>query len=217
MKRWWLCCTIVCLIALPGRAQANGWKQLFNGKDLDGWEHVGLGGFKTVDGMLETDGGMGLLWYTRQPFGHCKIRVVCKMRDKNDNSGVFIRIPIKPREAWMPVNYGYEVQIDNNPGGETKEYRSTGCLCSISRALAYPAKGLRQWNTMEITLKGPRTVVHVNSVKVTDYTESQSVPARKFSFEPTRGPRPNQGTIGLQNHSNKDIVFLSKVAMRPLN
>lgn len=120
VKRWWLCCAIVGLVALPGRAQENGWKQLFNGKNLNGWEHVGPGGFKVVDGMLETYGGMGLLWYTRQQFGHCKIRVVYKMRDKNDNSGVFIRIPVRPREAWMPVNYGYEVQIDDNPGKETK-------------------------------------------------------------------------------------------------
>ncbi len=28
-----------------------------------------------------------------------------KMRDTNSNSGVFIRIPIKPHEEWMPVFY----------------------------------------------------------------------------------------------------------------
>ena len=37
------------------------------------------------------------------------------MRDENDNSGVFIRIPVEPREEWMPVHYGFEVQIDNHP------------------------------------------------------------------------------------------------------
>jgi hypothetical protein len=216
VKRLLFCFALIGLIAMPASAQNNGWKQLFNGKNMDGWEHVGPGGFKLVDGLLESYGGMGLLWYTRQKFGNCQIRVVYKMRDKNDNSGVFIRIPIEPREPWMPVNYGYEVQIDNDPVGETKEYHSTGCLYSISKALAYPGKGSGQWNIMLITLDGPRTIVYVNGVKVTDYTEGQPVPPRKFNFEPTRGPRPNEGYIGLQNHSNKDVVFFKEVAVRPL-
>ena len=59
-------------------------------------------------------------------------------------------------------------------------------------------------------------MVVVNGVKVTDYTEGQPVPARKFDFEPMRGPRPNQGYFGLQNHSEKDIVFFKEVAMKPL-
>lgn len=201
---------------MPAIAQSNGWKQLFDGKNMDGWEHVGPGGFKVVDGMLESYGGMGLLWYTGQKFGNAQIRVVFKMRDKNDNSGVFIRIPIKPREPWMPVYYGYEVQIDNDPGKETKAYHSTGCIYSISKALAYPGKGSGQWNTMVITLDGPHTVVTVNGVKVTDYTNGQPAPARKYNFEPYRGPRPNEGYIGLQNHSNHDIVFFKEVAVRAL-
>ncbi len=216
MKHLLFCCALLGLIAMPARAQDPGWKQLFNGKDLDGWEHVGPGGFTVADGMMKTHGGMGLLWYTGQKFSNCKIRVVYKMRDQNDNSGVFIRIPIKPREPWMPVYYGYEVQIDDNPGGETKQYHSTGCLYSISKALAYPGKGSGQWNTMEITLDGPRTIVLVNGVKVTDYTEGEAAPPRKFKFEPERGPRPDKGYIGVQNHSDKDIVYFKQVAVQPL-
>lgn len=68
---------------------------------------------------------------------------------------------------------------------------------------------------MEITLEGPRTIVYVNGVKVTDYTEGQPAPPKKFSFEPARGLRPNKGYIGLQNHSNKDIVFFREVAVHP--
>jgi len=56
----------------------------------------------------------GLLYWKGKKFSNCTFRVVLKMRDTNDNSGVFIRIPIEPREEWMPVFYGYEVQIDNN-------------------------------------------------------------------------------------------------------
>ena len=60
------------------------------------------------------------------------------------------------------------------------------------------------------------TPVVLNGVKVTDYTEGQPVPERKFDFEPHRGTRPNDGYIGLQNHSDNDIVFFKEVAMKPL-
>ena len=102
------------LVAVP-QAKEKAWKQLFNGKDLTGWKHVGPGGDKVEDGLIRTYGGMGLLYWAGGKVGDCRIRVVYKMRDMNDNSGVYIRIPIEPREAWMPVHYGYEVQIDNHP------------------------------------------------------------------------------------------------------
>jgi len=53
-------------------------------------------------------------------------------------------------------------------------------------------------------------------VKVTDYTEGQPVPERKFKFEPQRGRRPEEGYIGLQNHSDNDIVFFKEVSVQPL-
>src|SRR3954471_10022553 len=109
---WYL--LVVCGV-LMGSAETQEWKQLFNGKDLAGWKHVGPGGMAVEDGLIRTHGGMGLLYWTGQKFSNCTIRVVFRMRDENDNSGVFIRIPIEPREEWMPVNYGYEVQIDNHP------------------------------------------------------------------------------------------------------
>ncbi len=42
---------------------------------------------------------------------------------------------------------------------------------------------------MDITLDGPHTIVVLNGTKVTDYTEGDPVPERKFSFEPQRGPQ----------------------------
>ena len=220
---------LLTLFALPLLAQSDGWIQLFNGKNLDGWKHVGPGSMTVEDGLMRTRGGMGLLYWTLGPVGNCTIRVVYKMRDENDNSGVFIRIPIEPREPWMPVHYGYEVQIDNHPETSNEdEYHVTGTLYSLTKPLAKPGKPGPQWNTMEITLDGPRTVVMLNGVKVTDYTEGDPVPDRKFWFEGMRGRRPNFGWIGLQNHGDfdqekgkytnedKDVVFFKEVAIKPL-
>ena len=207
-------CTTLLLPQLP--AQSGEWKQLFDGKDLTGWKHVGPGFMTVEDGLIQTHGGMGLLYWTGGKLGDCVIRVVYKMRDHNDNSGVFIRIPIEPREEWMPVHYGYEVQIDNEAPGED-EHHITGTLYSLTKPLARPGKPGPEWNTMEITLDGPRTIVVVNGTKVTDYTEGDPVPPRKFSFEPQRGPRPNEGYIGLQNHSDQDVVFFKEVAVKMLS
>jgi len=86
----------------------------------------------------------------------------------------------------------------------------------LTKPLAKPGKPGPEWNTMMITLDGPHTVVELNGVKVTDYTEGQPVPDRKFDFEPQRGLRPNEGWFGLQNHSDNDIVFFKDVSIQSL-
>ena len=198
-------------------ADTSAWRQLFDGKDLKGWKHVGPGSQYVEDGMIKSQGGMGLLYWQGEKFGNCIIRVVYRMRDENSNSGVFIRIPVEPREEWMPVHYGYEVQIDNKPElSDEDEYHYTGTLYSLTKPLAKPGKPGPEWNTMIITLDGLRTTVVINGVKVTNFKEGDQVPVRKFDFEPQHGPRPEYGFMGLQNHSDKDVVFFKEVAVKPL-
>jgi hypothetical protein len=218
MHRWILLLTLLLLPALASaQTPTEEWKQLFDGKDLTGWKHVGPGSMTVEDGLIRTHGGMGLLYWSGGKLGDCVIRVVFKMRDHNDNSGVFIRIPIEPREEWMPVHYGYEVQIDNQPeDSKEDDYHVTGTLYSLTKPQARPGKPGPEWNTMEITLDGPHTTVVLNGVKVTDYTEGGPVPEKKFKFEPQRGPRPNDGYFGLQNHSDNDVVFFKEVAVKML-
>lgn len=199
------------------KKDVSQWKQLFNGKDLSGWKHVGAGSRYVEEGLLASKGGMGLLYWDGGKLGNCIIRVVYKMQKFNSNAGVFIRVPIEPKEEWMPVYYGYEVQIDNHPETSNEdEYHISGTLYAFTKPLSKPGKPGPDWNTMEITLDCPRTIIYLNGEKVTDYTEGQPVPERKFSFEPYPGIRPNEGYIGLQNHGDEDIVYFKEVAVRPL-
>ncbi|QDK82680.1 DUF1080 domain-containing protein [Spirosoma sp. KCTC 42546] len=195
----------------------SGWRQLFNGTDLTSWKHVGKGSMSVENGSIRGHGGMGLLYWTKEKFSNCTIKVVYRMQKENSNSGVYIRIPLEPREEWMPVHYGYEVQIDNHPEtSKEDDTHITGTLYSLNKPLAKPGKPGPEWNTMKITLDGPRTIISVNGVKVTDYKEGDPVPARKFDFEPYRGIRPNAGYIGLQNHGEHDVVFFKEVSVKPL-
>jgi Domain of Unknown Function (DUF1080) len=213
VRRLFPALALIAFTVLPGKPEVDHWRQLFNGHDLSGWQHVGPGGFTVENGLLKPHGGMGLLWWTGGKIGDSVVRVVFKTARNDSNSGVFIRIPQKPTEPWMPVNRGYEVQIDNGDN----DFHCTGVLYSLTKALARPQKPPGEWNTMEITLDGPHTIVSLNGVKVTDYTEGQPVPPKKKSYEPDRGRRPNAGYIGLQNHSDHDIVYFKQVAIKPLN
>lgn len=171
---------------------------------------TGPGEFKLENGALVTYGGMGLLWYSREKFGQCQLRVVFKLSDPRDNSGIFIRIPEPPPDPWFAVHRGYEIQIFN----ESDDYHRTGCLYSLTRALARADARAGEWNVILITLDGPRTLVDVNDQRVTDFREGDPVPAKAIWYEPERGPRPLTGYIGLQNHDDSTRVHFKEVSVR---
>jgi hypothetical protein len=208
MKKGLILTCLALLVALSARGQA--WVPLFNGKDLQNWAHVGDGKFLIENGMLKTQGGMGLLWYTPRKLENVRLKIVYKGAATN-NAGVFIRIPEKPTEPWMPVNRGYEVQIDDRED----EFHKTGVLYSLTKAKATPGKA-EGWNEMIITLDGERTIVTVNGVLVTDYKEGDPVPRKVHDYEPDRGPRPKAGYIGLQNHGGDDVIYFKEISYQPL-
>jgi hypothetical protein len=201
--------------AVASYAQKSAWKPLFNGKDLTGWKHVGPGGDTVEDGLIKTHGGMGLLYWTGGKVSNCRIRVVYKMRDTNDNSGVSSASPSSLANPGCPFTMATKCKstiIRNLQRRRCPHYRHT--LFSYQAALQTGKPG-PQWNTMIITRR-PHTLVELNGQKVTDYTEGQAVPERKFDFEPQRGRRPDEGWIGLQNHSDNDIVFFKEISIQPL-
>jgi hypothetical protein len=195
----------------------NGARQLFNGKNLDGWVFLGREpgqrGFIVKNGVMETSDGKGLLWYTREKIGNATIHVVYKMSNEKGNSGVFIRIPEAPKAESDAINKGIEVQIDNRDN----EWHSTGVLYSMTKAKARPYKPAGGWNTMDITLDGLRTIVKVNGVLVTDYDGVSPVPPKEKDYEPDRGPRPESGYIGLQKHDDEAVISFKEVSVRKKN
>jgi hypothetical protein len=201
---------LLALLLASTALPAADWKPLFNGKDLTGWEMVGRGRFVLEDGSLKTEGGMGLLWYTPEKFGNATIRVVFKTTGERGNSGVYIRIPEPPKDPWYAVHNGYEVQIES----KGDDWHSTGALYSLSKVTARNQKPNGEWNTMEITLKGQKTIVSLNGKVVNEFDGNQPVPERKQWFEPIRGPRPNTGYIGLQNHDPNSIVYFKEISVK---
>jgi hypothetical protein len=201
------------LLLAPAQApRAENWKHLWNGRDLTGWVHVGPGRFVVEDGALKTMGGMGLLYWSRETLGDCVIRLLYKPEKEDSNAGVFIRIPEAPTEPWMPVHRGYEVQIHEKGDDQHR----TGVLYSFTTARARPGK-VGAWNTLQITLDGPRTEVTVNGAVVTDFKEGDPVAPKKGDGDPRRGPRPVRGYFGLQNHGDGDVVSFKEIVVQALD
>lgn len=198
------------LLSLSAFAAEKGWKPLFNGKDATGWVHVGPGSITVEKGMLKTAGGMGLLWYEPQRFGNTTIRVVFKTTGPADNSGVYIRMPEKPADPWYGVHNGYEVQID--AAGD--DWHCTGAIYSLSKANKRTQKPAGEWNTMDIVLAGQKTTVILNGETINEFVGSQDVPPRKHWYEPVRGPRPDVGYVGLQNHDDRTTIYFKEVSVK---
>ena len=207
----WATTALVLTMLMSSLGAQSEPRALFNGKNLEGWQHVGPGSFVVEDGLLKTRGGMGLLWYTQGKIQNATVRLVFRLTGKDADSGLFIRIPEKPSEPWMPVNRGYEAEIGDWPD----EYSRAGVLYSFTRTESHPLKPLGEWNTMEVTIDGPHTVISVNGEKITDFHEGDAVPTKKEASDPERGPRPDSGYIGLQNEPGPEVDF-KEVSLLPL-
>jgi hypothetical protein len=153
-----------------------------------------------------------MLWYSRSKIANKTLRVIYKLSGSRGNSGVFIRIPSAPPDESFAVHHGVEIQIDDRDD----HWHCTGVLYSMTRALSRPAKPPGEWNTMEISLDGPRTIVKVNGSLVTDYDGTAPVPRRAFPYEPERRQRPESGYIGLQHHDDRAVVWFRQISLHPL-
>jgi hypothetical protein len=201
---------VIWLLLAAGLGLAGPWKPLYNGKDMTGWVMVGPGRFVIEDGLLKTEGGMGLLYYAGEKLGGCTLRVVYKTASPQANSGVFIRLPEPPQDPWYGVHNGYEVQID--AGGD--DWHTTGALYSLSKVSGRAQQPAGEWNTMDIVLQGQKTIVILNGQPVNEFGGDQPVPPRKMWYEPVRGPRPDAGYIGLQNHDARSVVYFREVSVK---
>ncbi|MEU3979088.1 ThuA domain-containing protein [Streptomyces sp. NPDC026672] len=191
-----------------GDAQAdcrpeNGYRPLFDGTSLDGWQQAGPGSFTlSEDGTLTSTGGMGLLWYAASGFGSYSLKLDWKA-EGDDNSGVFVGFPPSD-DPWSAVDRGYEVQIDatdtpDRTTGAVYGFRSAD-IKKRDRALNPPG----EWNTYEIRVEGERLRIWLNGVKINDFTNTD--PARSL----------RDGHLGIQNHGADDQVSFRDVRIKEL-
>jgi hypothetical protein len=172
-----------------------GFAPLFDGATLDGWQMAGPGGFSVVDGMLQSFGGMGLLWYTQKQFGDFILKVDWKELHFSDNSGVFVRFPDPGNDPWVAVNNGYEVQIDNVGAPDGNPLYKTGAIFNFQAPTTVASNPVGEWNFYEIHAVGQDYTVILNGEQVTSFVGSRSI----------------KGYVGLQNHDDTSTVTFRNV------
>jgi Domain of Unknown Function (DUF1080) len=189
-------------------SQEKGFVSLFDGKSFAGWRvnEENPKTFSIEDGMIKVAGDRTHLFYEGTVGNHDFKNFQLKVKAKTlpgSNSGIFIHT-VYQKEGWP--NKGYEVQVNQTHG----DWRKTGSLYSFSDVKENLAKD-NEWYQYDITVTGKHVIVKVNDKVAVDYTEPDTLPAdrgmRKFS----------SGTIALQGHDPKSVVYFKDIEVKILD
>jgi hypothetical protein len=182
---------------------ADGFRPLFNGKNLDGWDGdprlwkvrdgVIVG---STEGVTLTDNSFLI---TRQSFRDFVLRVEMKLR--NHNSGIQFRSEALP--GW--VVRGYQADAAANPdnywGNLYDEKGTRGIMVNTWKEKGSQAYKPGEWNVYEVTCEGDHIRLAVNGVVTADLRDS----ARR------------EGIIALQLHRGPAMeASFRKVEIREL-
>ncbi|RIQ20495.1 DUF1080 domain-containing protein [Jiangella rhizosphaerae] len=190
-----------------------GYRPLWDGATLTGWNQAGPGGFAIVpDGeragscALESVGdaaGLGMLWHEEE-FESYRLHLDFKAVAADDNSGVFIGFPDPGDDPWVAVRQGYEIQIDDTGGSPgAADSSKTGSIYTFQAPTSFPTVP-GQWNEMEIEVDDPMIRVWINDVLVNEFHNHD--PARDLA----------SGFVGIQNNRVSDNVFFRDIWIKEL-
>ncbi len=189
-------------------AAEEGFSDLFNGRDLDGWEveshtesefHAdGRPVWRVEDGEIVCDGrGFGFLRYAREPFGDATLRIDFQLGRTADgspcNSGIGLRSGIfqsSRSRTTRPSIRGYELQLLDD-SGQPPSPRSTGSLYRYVAPLENPIRPTGEWNSLEVAMLGTRLRVVLNGQLIQDVDQETISQIRT---------KPLSGFVALQNH-----------------
>jgi hypothetical protein len=174
---------------------------------LAGWRMAGAGGFSDRgEGVVESHGGSGILWYAEADFADFVLRLAWRLTRDDDNSGVFLRIPPLERDLQPAIDQGYEVQIDDRgvdhaSGRLGSMLHVTGALYGLVPAAVRASHPLGQWNEFEITAQEATIAVRLNAILVAQLDGAS---------------RRRRGHIGLQAHHEGSAVQFRDLRIRRL-
>jgi hypothetical protein len=193
-------------------SQADGWQELFNGKDFTGWQDTSGGkpGWGIEQGALARREGAGYIW-SKERFGDFILDLEFKTEG---NSGVFFRTD-HPKDC---VQTGIEMQV--YPPVKTPNQHSCGAVYNC----AAPSKEMAKrdaWNHVVITALDNRITVVMNGEQIVDmdlnqWTEPHKNPdGSKNKFRTALKDFKREGHIGFQDHGAN--VWYRNVRIKPLD
>jgi 3-keto-disaccharide hydrolase len=223
----------------------HGWEVIFDGSKrcLERWRYAG-GATMTLqrDGTVRSgpggEPGLGVLWYAERPYGDFVLRLQFRDDAPADraNSGVQVRFPAphppvpgcpttfngseQNNAAWIAVNCGHEVQINDSPDGEPFDPRKTGSIygfADLDSAHSHPT-GKGAWNDLEIKVVGQHYTVTRNGVVINEFENVPGLPFPGRPNDPGSESRGLVGYIGLQSHGGtNDVVSFRDIRIKDLS
>jgi putative heme-binding domain-containing protein len=200
---------------VPLPAENEDWIELFNGRDLTGWQaNLKPEAFSVEDGLLKAHGrnGMSHLFYTGDDgkddvFTNFEFEAEVRA-EPSSNSGIFFHTDRELRKEKY-LHKGYEVQLNST----AKEKRKTGSLYAVVDLDRSPVDETK-WFTLRFKVAGKRIEVWLNGKKVTDYVEPTN-PERPAS-RAKRLIDPNGGAIAIQAHDPGSVFYFRSIRVRQL-
>ena len=183
--------------ALATTAMAeDGWVELFNGKNLDGWtQRNGTATYEVKDGTLvgtTAEGSPNSFLCTDKEYGDFELTFEVKVHDRL-NSGCQIRSKTFNGPKGRVNGPQVEIEASGKNGAEAGyiygEALSTGWLTPMQELKKHKHFKDGEWNAYRIVAEGPRIQVWINGEQVSDLTDN-----KRFESHP-------KGFIGLQVHS----------------
>ncbi|MCA4133090.1 family 16 glycoside hydrolase [Arthrobacter sp. M4] len=191
-------------LAIPYEPE-DGYTTLFDGEDTSHWRVAGPGAWPLVDGALvsEPGGDLGLVWCNTPTPPDFSLRLRFRLSRPDDNSGIFVRFPDPGSKgyentAWVPVHFGFEIQIDDTARPDGADNHRTGAIYGVDNP-NYSFVSCRppgQWNDIQIDVIGQTYTVTLNghqSTTVTNTILGRGLPS---------GPGA-PSYVGLQAHSGR--------------
>ena len=146
-------------------------KDLFNGKDLDGWKIHGTEKWYVEDGLLISESGPDKAYgYLASKENYKDFELNLEFKQEADgNSGVFIRSEI---EGTKIAGWQVEVAPPNLHTGGIYESYGRGWLIKPAPekedALKY-----EEWNKLKIRVKGNQVTSWLNGVEMVDFSDEK--------------------------------------------
>jgi len=188
----------------PAQEVEEGFKLLFNGKNLDGWLIQGLekAGPKVQEGgILEVGGWDYWAVITKEDFQDFILRFDVKL-DPKGNSGILFHTPKK--EIYKSC---FEIQLADDTGVNEQE-KISGAIFGKVAPLKNAMKPVGEWNSVEIKVEGPKLWVTINGEVVQDGVDYTKIEGLKHKL--------NKGGIAIQRNDYKKAAYFKNIRVKPL-
>jgi Domain of Unknown Function (DUF1080) len=219
---------LALLLTLASAASADDFRDLFDGRSLDGWvvegpasDKAGRTMWSVEDGRIVCLGeGFGFLRYDRREFSDFTLRAEYRFARPSEgrppgNSGLGIRTgrfdPKRSRET-RPSYAAFEVQLLDDAGSPPSPH-GTGSLYRYQGPTANPTRPAPEWNTIEVACNGARITIRLNGQTILEADQSGLADVKsRPEGAPAPKDKPRKGYVALQSHSGR--VEFRKVQIR---